>query len=71
MKRSNFEQALATTIENVLDLPHFLSKAQIERIVSTIEDNGMLPPPYLPEPEYCEITGKQLECKPINKWEKE
>ena len=71
MKRSFFNDALARCIEDILDLPCFISKDQINRIVNAIELHGMTPPEYLPEPKYCEITGKQLECKPIREWENE
>lgn len=44
---------------------------RMNNLLTQLERLGMAPPEYLPEPKYCEVTGKQLECKPVRKWEKE
>lgn len=68
MKRSEVEKLLAEEISgNPFMTPEFVAI----RVLTVLEELGMSPPEYLPEPEYCEVTGKQLECKPIRKWEKE
>ena len=43
----------------------------VDSVLEAIEDNGMLPPSYLPELEYHESTGKQLEVEVLNEWEQE
>lgn len=71
MKRSDALKALRSIIcaETYCDL--LLSNEEANNILAKLEQLGLTPPEYLPEPEYCEVTGKQLECKPIRKWEAE
>lgn len=71
MKRS---EMLKIIRKSIIDYEYDFKLQDVELgkfILEKIEKLGMTPPEYLPEPKYCEITGKQLECKPIREWEKE
>jgi hypothetical protein len=72
MKRSEMIQELTNDIVALRRYIGPVSEVElIERVLNYAEKLGMSPPEYLPEPKYCEVTGKQLECKPVRKWEQE
>lgn len=69
MKRSDAEEKIRDILSDRLYT--YVDYSLVSLLFNELERLGMSPPEYLPEPEYCEVTGKQLECKPIRKWEKE
>lgn len=70
MKRSQANNVIARYLYELNVEPEDCDTEAII-ILNALEQLGMAPPEYLPEPQYCEVTGKQLECKPVRKWEKE
>lgn len=71
MKRSEIKEAIYEFLQDEFgDEVPYISRSLPSQILDLLEQAGMSPPEYLPEAQYHD-NGKQLEVKPVRKWEKE
>lgn len=71
MKRSEMLRTIEFYLLDENCMEEDEAKYQANLILSVLENKGMLPPAYTPEPFYHKESGKQLQLIDMNEWEKE